>query len=176
MQKFLLSLIVFFVLELLVLIQIGSWIGGFNTIALMFLMMIVGIALIKMRFRQTVELMQQGAVDIEVIFLPLAGMLFLFPGFISDILALILICPLSHKYVKNYYASRSSSGTSFVYRNGSGFTDIFMGGNTVDTSATVVDEKMDEHERKSDTADRILKDKVVIEDAQIIDDDDSEKK
>lgn len=55
MQKIFLSLILFFVLELIVIIEVGSSIGALNTIFVMFLMMILGVVLIKMRFRQALE-------------------------------------------------------------------------------------------------------------------------
>lgn len=55
MQKIFLSLILFFVLELIVIIEVGSSIGALNTIFVMFLMMILGVVLIKMRFRQAIE-------------------------------------------------------------------------------------------------------------------------
>lgn len=51
MQKILLSLVVFFVLELAVIIEVGSSIGAVNTILVMFLMMVLGVFLIKLRFR-----------------------------------------------------------------------------------------------------------------------------
>ena len=45
MQKILLSLVVFFVLELAVIIEVGSSIGAVNTILVMFLMMVLGVFL-----------------------------------------------------------------------------------------------------------------------------------
>ena len=69
MQKILLSLVVFFVLELAVIIEVGSSIGAVNTILVMFLMMVLGVFLIKLRFRQAMDGLRNGTVDTSVFFL-----------------------------------------------------------------------------------------------------------
>lgn len=66
MQKILLSLVVFFVLELAVIIEVGSSIGAVNTILVMFLMMVLGVFLIKLRFRQAMDGLRNGTVDTSV--------------------------------------------------------------------------------------------------------------
>ena len=110
MQKIFLSLILFFVLELIVIIEVGSSIGALNTIFVMFLMMILGVVLIKMRFRQALEGLKNGTVDTSVFFLPLAGFLFLFPGFISDIIGLLLLIPrIQTRCVRFYNDKRDDS-------------------------------------------------------------------
>lgn len=68
MQKILLSLVVFFVLELAVIIEVGSSIGAVNTILVMFLMMVLGVFLIKLRFRQAMDGLRNGTVDTSVFF------------------------------------------------------------------------------------------------------------
>lgn len=113
MQKILLSLVVFFVLELAVIIEVGSSIGAVNTILVMFLMMVLGVFLIKLRFRQAMDGLRNGTVDTSVFFLPLAGFLFLFPGFISDLLGLLLLIPQIQTRCVRYY-NKTAMTVSFL--------------------------------------------------------------
>lgn len=115
MQKIFLSLILFFVLELIVIIELGSSIGALNTIFVMFLMMILGVVLIKMRFRQAIEGLKNGTVDTSVFFLPLAGFLFLFPGFISDIIGLLLLIPRIQTRCVRFYNDKRDDSEFFTF-------------------------------------------------------------
>ena len=146
MQKIFLSLVILFVLEILLLIQIGGYIGGLNVIFLMFAMMVIGAVIIKRCFKRVMEQLQQGVVDIKIIFLPLSGFLFLFPGFISDVLALLLLLPFVQSKCAKVYSSKSGSGTSFAFRSSTsdGFTDVFSKGRTIDGTATVVQDEKEE--------------------------------
>lgn len=146
MQKLFLTLVILFVLEILLLIQIGGYIGGFNVIFLMFAMMVIGAVIIKRCFKRVMEQLQHGVVDIKIIFLPLSGFLFLFPGFISDILALLLLLPFVQSKCAKVYSSKSGSGTSFAFRSSTsdGFTDVFSKGRTIDGTATVVQDEKEE--------------------------------
>ena len=56
---------------------------------------------------------QMQRIDISIIWLPLAGFLFIFPGFISDVLALILLVPPVHSFVGDAY-KRSHSQTHYT--------------------------------------------------------------
>ena len=146
MQKIFLSLVILLVLEILLLIQIGGYIGGLNVIFLMFAMMVIGAVIIKRCFKRVMEQLQQGVVDIKIIFLPLSGFLFLFPGFISDVLALLLLLPFVQSKCAKVYSSKSGSGTSFAFRSSTsdGFTDVFSKGRTIDGTATVVQDEKEE--------------------------------
>lgn len=115
MQKILLSLVVFFVLELAVIIEVGSSIGAVNTILVMFLMMVLGVFLIKLRFRQAMDGLRNGTVDTSVFFLPLAGFLFLFPGFISDLLGLLLLIPRIQTGCVRYYNKNRDDSEFFTF-------------------------------------------------------------
>lgn len=146
MQKLFLTLVILFVLEILLLIQIGGYIGGLNVIFIMFAMMVIGAVIIKRCFKRVMEQLQHGVVDIKIIFLPLSGFLFLFPGFISDILALLLLLPFVQSKCAKVYSSKSGSGTSFAFRSSTsdGFTDVFSKGRTIDGTATVVQDEKEE--------------------------------
>ena len=138
MQKIFLSLILFFVLELIVIIEVGSSIGALNTIFVMFLMMILGVVLIKMRFRQAIEGLKNGTVDTSVFFLPLAGFLFLFPGFISDIIGLLLLIPRIQTRCVRFYNDKRDDSEFFTFTKKE--SDVFFQkGNTIDGTAEHVD-------------------------------------
>ncbi len=146
MRKLCLFLVLLYVLERLLLIQIGGYIGGLNVILLMFAMMVIGAVIIKRCFKRVMEQLQQGVVDIKIIFLPLSGFLFLFPGFISDVLALLLLLPSVQSSCAQVYSSKSGSGTSFAFKSSTseGFTDVFSKGRTIDGTATVVQDENEE--------------------------------
>ena len=112
----------------------------------MFAMMVIGAVIIKRCFKRVMEQLQQGVVDIKIIFLPLSGFLFLFPGFISDVLALLLLLPFIQSKCAKVYSSKSGSGTSFAFRSSTsdGFTDVFSKGRTIDGTATVVQDEKEE--------------------------------
>lgn len=117
MQKILGFIVILFFLELFVLIQVGSYFGGFNTLLAVFFTTFVGVVLLKSRFKVLLSQLQSGVFDIQLIFLPLAGFLFLFPGFISDVLALLLLIPSVQIRFQNYYSQKQSK-TSDGYTKG----------------------------------------------------------
>jgi UPF0716 protein FxsA len=98
-------------IEIYVMIQVGSEIGAFSTIALAILTAIVGIWLVRhqgfgllMRVR---EMPERGAVPaLEVLdgaLLLVAGLFLLLPGFLTDTIGfLLLVPPLRHWIVGRY--------------------------------------------------------------------------
>ncbi|CUB03387.1 FxsA family protein [Marinomonas fungiae] len=103
MRFALLLLILIPVVELTVLIQVGSKIGSLTTIALVFLTAIVGLTLIRRQgfetTRKAQEKMRRGELPAsemaEGFMLAFAGVCLLIPGFVTDALgALLLITPL----------------------------------------------------------------------------------
>lgn len=108
-------LFLFFVLlpllELYVLIEVGSGIGGLTTIALCLLTAVIGGLLIRIQGIQTLlkarqsirqhELAEQG---MHGVMLVIAGVLLFIPGFISDGLGFILLIPTVRKQlIKKMY-------------------------------------------------------------------------
>ena len=106
-----------FAAELLVLSQIGSAIGALQCLALLFAAMVLGAVLVKLRARQLMAQMQQTHnINIKLLWLPLAGFLFIFPGFITDVLAvLILLPPVENWLVKKFAGSMHFTSSSFSY-------------------------------------------------------------
>ena len=96
----LILLFVFVVLaELFILIEIGSYIGGFNTILLVFMTAMLGALLARRQGLRTLQQIQlslsQGQIPAEELIdgmLILAGgILFLTPGVLTDLFALVLL-------------------------------------------------------------------------------------
>ncbi len=117
MSRFVLLFVLLFAAELLVLIQIGSAIGALQCLALLFAAMVLGAVLVKLRAQQLMAQMQQTHnVNIKLLWLPLAGFLFIFPGFITDVLAvLILLPPVENWLVKKFAGSLHFTSSSFSY-------------------------------------------------------------
>ncbi|WP_310124156.1 FxsA family protein [Pseudomonas oryzihabitans] len=92
-------------LELAVLIKVGSEIGVLATFALLLLGFLVGVALLRVAgfttlWRIRMRLAQGQMPEQEVVqglTMAVAGALLIFPGFISDVLALICLLPVTRK-------------------------------------------------------------------------------
>lgn len=88
-------------LELYVIIQVGHALGALNTIALLLLVSMVGAALVKREglavLRRAQERIATGAVPgrelVDGVLVLLAGALLLTPGFLSDVVGVLLLLP-----------------------------------------------------------------------------------
>lgn len=95
------------VLELWVLIQVGSEIGALATIALLVLAALAGLALVRYEGAATLlratQRLNRGELPTremgEGLLIGVAGLLLLLPGFISDAVALVLLVPLLRRWV-----------------------------------------------------------------------------
>lgn len=117
------------VLELWLLIKVGSQIGALATIGLLFLAGMVGLAILRrqgvatmLRANQKVEAGQLPAQEIiDGMFLMVGGVLLLVPGFLSDIVGLICLIPGVRKLLLGRllqkWMARSPQG--FQFRAGS---------------------------------------------------------
>lgn len=115
---FLFLIIGFPLLELYVLIEVGSDIGALPTIILTVLTAVIGIALVRiqgistaMRAKEVMERGETPAIEVlEGTLLSAAGFLLLFPGFISDAAGFILLIPpVRHAIVRSWVAKMSVS-------------------------------------------------------------------
>ena len=105
MGKLFFGLIGFFFLEIWVLIKVGSVIGGLATLILMILSTLLGVQLVRSQGITTLlglqgQLMRREAIGRELfegVWLAVAGFLFIFPGFVSDLLALLLLQPFCRR-------------------------------------------------------------------------------
>lgn len=111
-------ILLFPALELWVLIQVGKEIGALATIALIILSVMVGFALLRMRGARIAGGMQAelaaGRIPsnhiLDTFCLIAAGWLFLFPGFVSDVIALLLLIPFVRTLLFGLVASKLASG------------------------------------------------------------------
>jgi len=90
-----------------VLIRVGSNIGAFNTILLVLLTALIGVALLRvqgfrtlMNARNKLGMAQLPAEEIITgIFLAIGGALLLTPGFITDLFGLLCLVPVTRRFL-----------------------------------------------------------------------------
>ena len=107
MNSILLTIIFIPVIEIYLLIKIGSQIGAITTIFLIFTTAIIGIYYAKYEGLNTlksgfVQLSKNQSPTYEVISgaaIAFAALLLIIPGFLTDIIGFLLIFPLSRKFV-----------------------------------------------------------------------------
>lgn len=112
MPRVVLFFLGFFILELLTLIEIGSRIGALATISLMFAAIVVGVLIMKLRARSLLNALQEAdgrlalQNNVRLLLLPVAGAMFIFPGFISDVFALLIMLPGIDRLMAGFILSR----------------------------------------------------------------------
>ena len=107
MNPVLLSLILIPILEIYLFIKIGSQIGAFNTILLIFITAIIGVYYAKYEGLNTLksgflQLSRNESPTYEVISgaaIAFAALLLIIPGFMTDIIGFLLIFPISRKFI-----------------------------------------------------------------------------
>ena len=113
-------------IELAVLIEIGSGIGALSTVALCLLTAGVGLSLIRMQGLKVVAELQQASTTGDPIvepmvhgfFLLIAGLCLFFPGFVTDALgALLLIPPVRLMLGRAGLASAAARGSRTFYHS-----------------------------------------------------------
>jgi UPF0716 protein FxsA len=101
-------------LELLILIKIGSHIGALNTIALVILTAFLGLMLVRLEGLRTLRQIQltlaQGQIPAEElldgVLIFTGGILLLTPGVLTDLLALVLLIPYTRLRFKRWLRRR----------------------------------------------------------------------
>ena len=115
MNPILLTIILVPVIEIYLLIKIGSQIGAISTILLIFATAIIGIYYAKYEGLNTLksgfaQLRKNETPAYEVISgaaIAFAALLLILPGFATDILGFILIFPVSRKFIFNRISNLS---------------------------------------------------------------------
>ena len=121
MNTVILLILIVPIVEIYLFIKIGSQIGAFNTIILIFLTAIIGVAYAKHEGFNTLKsgisgLMKNEIPIYEIISgatLAFAAILLILPGFATDVLGILLVFPYSRKlfikyFSKNYYKNKKS--------------------------------------------------------------------
>ena len=107
MNTVLLSIILIPILEIYLFIKIGSQIGAFNTILLIFITAIIGVYYAKYEGLNTIrsgfiQIMRNEVPAYEIISgaaIAFAALLLIVPGFATDMIGFLLIFPLTRKLI-----------------------------------------------------------------------------
>jgi len=116
MKPILLSIILIPVIEIYLFIKIGSQIGAFNTIFLIFITAIVGIYYAKYEGLNTfksgfAQLLKNEIPAYELISgaaIAFAALLLIIPGFATDFMGFLLIIPFTRKILLNQFSKKIS--------------------------------------------------------------------
>lgn len=100
-----LSFVLIPVIELSVLIRVGTILGTWTTIGLVLFTAVLGVSLVRSQGLSTLMQMQQklargeapGQEIVEGMMLAMAGVLLLIPGFVTDFVGLLLLTPLTRR-------------------------------------------------------------------------------
>ena len=157
------------ILEMLVLLKVGAFIGAFYTIVLVLMTAIMGVSLLKQQglsaFIRANQKMQTGQVPVaemgEGLMLAVAGALLLTPGFVTDIVGFLLLTPgirgfLANKWVimmmKKSQAHNGSASfyTQTTYRSDSNYNTVPKDMRAINESDIVEGEfsEIDENQEK----------------------------
>ena len=126
MNPVLLSVILIPILEIYLFIKIGSQIGAFNTILLIFVTAIIGVYYAKYEGLNTIrstftQIIRNETPAYEIISgaaIAFAAILLILPGFATDLLGFLLIFPLTRKLffgnLSNKFKYRETKKDNFI--------------------------------------------------------------
>ena len=114
MNSVVLSIILIPIIEIYLFIKIGSSIGAFNTISLILLTAIIGVAYARYEGFNTLksgmaQLVKNEVPIYEIVSgaaLTFAAILLIIPGFATDFLGLLLIIPITRKLIFNAFSKK----------------------------------------------------------------------
>ena len=114
MNTVLVAIILIPVIEIFLFIKIGAQIGAFNTISLILLTAIIGVAYARYEGFNTLksgmaQLVKNEVPIYEIVSgaaLTFAAVLLIIPGFATDFLGLLLIIPITRKFIFNIFSKR----------------------------------------------------------------------
>ncbi|CAI8962074.1 Exclusion suppressor FxsA [Pseudomonas sp. IT-P253] len=117
MRPFLLLFVLFPVMELFVFVKVSSAIGFFPALLLVILGSMLGVFVLRIAGLATAlrarESLNRGELPaqtmLEGLMLALAGGLLILPGFVSDVLGLILLLPITRRLLANTMRRRAEA-------------------------------------------------------------------
>ena len=121
MNTVLLAIILVPIIEIYLFIKIGSHIGAFNTISLIFITAIIGVIYARFEGLNTLrsgfsQLIKNELPAYEIISgaaIAFAALLLIVPGFATDVLGFFLIFPLTRKLILGKFSKKFNKETSF---------------------------------------------------------------
>lgn len=113
-------------IEIVVFIKVGQAIGAWKVIALVFLSAILGVALLRYQsigvIRKLDHDLRQGRTPDAGLFdgflIVVGGVLLIIPGFVTDIVGLLLMIPFVRRLIRNFIKSRVTVKGFSGYRGG----------------------------------------------------------
>jgi len=119
MNTLLLAIILVPIIEIYLFIKIGTQIGAFNTISLIFITAIIGIIYARYEGLNTLksgftQLINNELPAYEIISgaaIAFASLLLILPGFATDVVGFLLIFPLSRKLIFGKYINKFKNET-----------------------------------------------------------------
>jgi UPF0716 protein FxsA len=114
--------------ELAVFVQVAQWFGLLETLLLMILISVLGVLVVRHQglgaYRRVRDQVRAGNLPaaelVNGLLIVIAGVLLILPGFISDIVAILLLLPPTRAFVRyllqKHYAVRIASGVTTVAR------------------------------------------------------------
>ena len=114
MNSVLLCIVLIPILEIYLFIKIGSQIGAFNTIILIFITAIIGVYYAKYEGLNTIrsgfmQLIKNQVPAYEIISgaaIAFSALLLIIPGFLTDIVGFLIIFPITRKFFLNKFFSK----------------------------------------------------------------------
>jgi UPF0716 protein FxsA len=118
------------ILEIVGFIQVGDWIGAGPTIGLLLLSAVIGVLLIRHRGLASLSRVQGAALQgdaalsglLDGVCVVIAGVLLIIPGFLSDLLALVLLIPPLRRVMGRWLVGRLAAGNAFQVFGSAGFS------------------------------------------------------
>jgi UPF0716 protein FxsA len=112
------------IIELIIFIEVGSYIGSFNVIISIIFTIFLGYYLIKSKIKNISfnmmsipnlqDMYQQYASSIYSFF---AGVLLIVPGYLTDLIGILLLLPFLRPQLLNYFNFKHQSGQSNRNKN-----------------------------------------------------------
>ncbi|QMT30703.1 FxsA family protein [Alysiella filiformis] len=125
-----------FILEILSIVFVGKLLGGLATFGLMILSAMLGAFLLRNMGNISKVILAGGVLKngtvswyelLLPIRVPVAGLLLILPGFLSDVLALLLLIPFSGKAVATPNSQSHFSANGFQYHKAKPDDDVIEG-------------------------------------------------
>tara|TARA_B100000683_G_scaffold16410_1_gene16272 strand:- start:555 stop:974 length:420 start_codon:yes stop_codon:yes gene_type:complete len=121
MNTVLLAIILVPIIEIYLFIKIGSQIGAFNTISLIFITAIIGVIYARFEGLNTLrsgfsQLVKNELPAYEIISgaaIAFAALLLIVPGFATDMLGFFLILPFTRRLILGKFSKKFNKETSF---------------------------------------------------------------
>jgi UPF0716 protein FxsA len=123
MNSFILIILLIPIIEIYLFIKIGSQIGAFNTISLIFITAIIGLYYAKYEglntLRSAIKQVVKNEIPIYEIIsgaaLAFAALLMILPGFLTDIIGLLIIFPWTRKiFLKKISIKKKNNNKNFI--------------------------------------------------------------